>query len=118
MDTANPGASSAHIEVVDPLLMIAGGGAAPASAFEEFVAVFVVFRAALGVVPDDEPVGVFGVVELAVSFSGWRKATVSEPVLPFCSTWTSATKPDGRPHGSSPPGPAVPAIWVTLPRNI
>jgi hypothetical protein len=45
-----------------------------------------------------------------------RKTTVSDPVF-ACWTCTSATKSWGRPHGSRPPGRAVPASWVTLPRK-
>ena len=73
------------------------------------------------VVPGVEPAG-GAAVPIVTSFTptwfiGWRKTTVSVPVSEGCWTWTSATKLVGSPHGSPPPGPAVPAIWVTLPLN-
>ena len=77
---------------------------------------------AAGAVPA-EPVapkapGELGVAELPGAPPwGWRKTTVSDPVLLFGWTCTSATNPPGSPQGSLPPGPALPATWVTLPRN-
>lgn len=72
--------------------------------------------AAEGVDVDDEVVVLVVDAETGGVW-GWRKTTVSVPVEAGCWTWTSATKLEGRFHGSLPPGAAVPAIWVTLPRN-
>lgn len=81
--------------------------------------------AAGGAVPVGDAVGVDGaagaepgVAELpGPSLSAWRNTTVSDPVLATCWTCTSATNPCGSPHGSAPPGRAVPATWTTFPRK-
>ena len=63
----------------------------------------------------DAPISAAGLTVTALS--GSTKITVSEPVFASCRTCTSATNAGGRPHGSLPAGPVVPAIWVTVPRN-
>ena len=68
---------------------------------------------ALGAV--DEAISAAGLTVTALS--GSTKITVSEPVFASCWTCTSATNAGGSPHGSLPAGSAVPASWVTYPRN-
>ena len=63
----------------------------------------------------DEAISAAGLTVTALS--GSTKITVSEPVFASCWTCTSATNAGGSPHGSLPAGSAVPASWVTVPRN-
>ncbi len=64
----------------------------------------------------DEATSAAGLTVTALS--GSTKITVSEPVFASCRTCTSATNAGGNPHGSLPAGSAVPASWVTVPRNM
>jgi hypothetical protein len=102
------------VAVVDPVVEVVVAVVDPVV---EVVAVPLVELVAVGV-PPPAVVEAISVARLtATSFSGWTKTTVSEPV--FASRWTctSATNAGGSPHGRLPTGPAVPASWVTVPRN-
>jgi hypothetical protein len=104
------------VDVVDAVVLVDVVDAVVLVDVVDAVVLVAVAAAGAGA-PVDDIIGDGGVAPAAPGVAklllpapwAWRKTTVSDPVLARCWTCTSATNPCGSPHGSAPPGPAVPA---------